>query len=86
MIEKVVERIDELDQPHLKLLVMHNFMRALVEEWASNKARTHRISNEDSNCDVRVMEAEAHDLSQGLSTELYDPVDPWYANTRGTSP
>ena len=32
MIEKVVERIDELDQPHLKLLVMHDFMWALVKE------------------------------------------------------
>ena len=41
MIEKVVEHIDELDQPHLKLLVMHDFMWALIEEWASNKARTH---------------------------------------------
>ena len=41
MIEKVVERIDELDQPHLKLLVMHDFMWALVEEWASSKAHTH---------------------------------------------
>ena len=66
MIEKVVECIDELDQPHLKLLVMHDFMWALVEEWASNKARTHRISNEDSNRDVWVMEAEAHDISQSL--------------------
>ena len=26
MIEKVVDPIDELDQPHLKLMVMHNFM------------------------------------------------------------
>ena len=41
MIEKVVERIDELDQPHLKLLVMHDFMWALVEEWASSKAHSH---------------------------------------------
>ena len=41
MIEKVVEHTDELDQPHFKLLVMHDFMWALVEEWASSKARTH---------------------------------------------
>ena len=26
MIEKVVDCIDELDQPHLKLMVMHDFM------------------------------------------------------------
>ena len=41
MIEKVVKCIDELDQPHLKLLVMHDFMWALIKEWASNKAHTH---------------------------------------------
>ena len=41
MIEKVVEHIDELDQPHLKLLVMHDFMWALIKEWASSKACTH---------------------------------------------
>ena len=41
MIEKVVECIDELNQLHLKLLVMHDFMWALVKEWASSKARTH---------------------------------------------
>ena len=31
MIEKVIEHIDELNQPHLKLLVMHDFMWALVK-------------------------------------------------------
>ena len=66
MIEKVVKRIDELDQPHLQLLVMHDFMWALVEEWASSKARSHRISNQDSNRDVRVIETEAHNMSQDL--------------------
>ena len=66
MIEKVVEHIDEPNQLHLKLLVMHDFMWALIEEWASSKARTHRISNQDLNCDVRVIEAEAHNMSQGL--------------------
>ena len=66
MIEKVVEHIDELDQPHLKLLVMHDFMWALIEEWASNKAHTHRISNKDSDCNVQVMDTEAHDISQSL--------------------
>ena len=66
MIEKVVKRIDELNQPLLKLLVMHDFMWALIEEWASSKARTHRISNQDLNRNIRVMEVEAHDMSQGL--------------------
>ena len=67
MIEKVVERIDELNQPHLKLLVMHDFMWALIEEWASNRAHVHRTSNEDSNCDVHIIDAEAHDISQSLT-------------------
>ena len=66
MIEKVVERIDELDQPHLKLLVMHDFMWDLVKEWASSKARSHQIGNQDSNHDVRVIETEAHNMSQDL--------------------
>ena len=66
MIEKVVERIDELDQPHLKLLIMHDFMWALVEEWASNRARTHQIRKEDSGCDIWVVDAEVHDIYQGV--------------------
>ena len=41
-------------------------MWALIEEWASNKAHTHRISNKDSDCDVQVMDTEAHDISQSL--------------------
>ena len=32
MIEKVVDWINELDQPHLKLMVMDDFMWALIEE------------------------------------------------------
>ena len=66
MMEKVVEHIDELNQPHLKLVVMHDFMRALMEEWASNRAHAHRISNKDSECDVWVMDTEAHDISQSI--------------------
>ena len=73
MIEKVVEHIDELDQPHLKVLVMHDFMWALIKEWASSKAHTHRISNQDLNRDIRVMEAEAHDMSQGLIDRALQP-------------
>ena len=38
MIQKVVNRINELEKPHLKLMVMHNFMWALVEEQASDRA------------------------------------------------
>ena len=37
MIEKVVDRINELEKPHLNLVVMHDFMWALVEEQASDK-------------------------------------------------
>ena len=41
MIEKVVDRINELEKPHLKLVVMHDFMWALVKEQASDRARKH---------------------------------------------
>ena len=41
MIEKVVNRINELEKPHLKLVVMHNFMWALVKEQASDRAHEH---------------------------------------------
>ena len=66
MIEKVVEHIDKLDQPHLKLIIMHDFMWALVEEVASNRAHTHQIRNEDSGCDIQVVDTEVHDISQGV--------------------
>ena len=66
MIEKVIERINELDRPHLKFIVMYDFMWVLFEEWACSQARAHRMSNKDSDWDVRVMEAEAHEVSQSL--------------------
>ena len=76
MIEKVVKRIDELDQPHLKLVIMHDFMWALMEEWASNRAHAHQISNEDSGCDVWVVDTEAHDISQGVIDRALRPDRP----------
>ena len=45
MIEKVVDRINELEKPHLKLVVMHDFMWVLVEEQASDRAHEHQIRN-----------------------------------------
>ena len=66
MIEKVVDRIDELEQPHLKLMVMHNFMWALMEELASNRAHAHQTRNTDSGCDIWVVDSEVHDISQGI--------------------
>ena len=41
MMEKVIDRIDELEKPHLKLVVMHDFMWALIEEQASDRAHQH---------------------------------------------
>ena len=38
MIEKVVDRINDLEKPHLKLVVMHDFMWALIKEQASDRA------------------------------------------------
>ena len=82
MIEKVVDHIDELDQPHLKLVVMHNFMWALIEEQASNRAHTHQARNKDSGCDIWVVDSEVHDISQGMiDWALVNPVDQWFVNT-----
>ena len=42
MIEKVVDRIDKLEKPHLKLVVMHmTSCGALIEEQASDRAHQH---------------------------------------------
>ena len=45
MIEKVVDRINELEEPHLKLVVMLDFMWALVEEQASDRAHEYQDRN-----------------------------------------
>ena len=66
MIEKVVDRINKLEQPHLKLVVMHDFMWALVKEQASDRAHKHRIRNQDSRRNIQVVESEAHDISQSI--------------------
>ena len=66
MIEKVVNRIDELEKPHLKLVVMHDFMWALIKEQASDRAHQHRVRNQDSGCNIWVVESEVHDISQSI--------------------
>ena len=86
MIEKVVECIDELDQPHLKLLVMHDFMWALIEEWASA-----RLIPTESVTRIQIVIYELWRLRpmtcpRASLTEPYNPVDPRCASTQGTSP
>ena len=76
MIEKVVDRIDKLDQPHLKLVVMHDFMWALIEEQASNRACAHQERNKDSGRDIRVVDSEVHDISQGIIDRALRPSRP----------
>ena len=66
MIEKVVDRINDLEKPHLKLVVMHDFMWALIKEQASDRACEHQIRNQDSGHDIQVLESEAHDISQSI--------------------
>ena len=73
MIEKVVDRINDLEKPHLKLVVMHDFMWALIKEQASDRAHKHRIRNQDSGCDIRVVESEAHDISQSIIGHTLQP-------------
>ena len=66
MMEKVIYRIDELEKPHLKLVVMHNFMWVLIEQQASDRAHQHQVRNQDSRHDIWVVESEAHDISQSV--------------------
>ena len=68
LMEKVMDRIKELEKPHLKLVVMHDFMWALIEEQASDRAHQHQARNKDSRWDVHMVESEAHDISQSIIT------------------
>ena len=68
MMEKVMDRIEELEKPHLKLVVMHDFMWALIEEQASDRACQHQARNKDSGGDICVVESEAHDISWSIIT------------------
>ena len=56
----------ELEKPHLKLVVMHDFMWALIEEQASDRAHQHQARNKDSRWDICMVESEAHDISQSV--------------------
>ena len=76
MIEKVVNHIDELDQPHLKLMVMYNFMWALIEEQASNRAHEHQDRNRDSGCNVWVVDSEVCNISQNVIGQAFRPGQP----------
>ena len=66
MIEKVADRINKWEKPHLKLVVMHNFMWALIKEQASDRAHQHHVRNQDSRCNIWLVESEAHDISQSI--------------------
>ena len=52
MMEKVMDRIEELEKPHLKLVVMYDFTWALIEEQASEMAHQHQARNKDSRWDI----------------------------------
>ena len=66
MIEKVVDRIGELDEPHLKLVVIHDFILALIEEQASDGAHQHQVKNWDSGWDICQVESEACSILQDV--------------------
>ena len=66
MMEKVMDRIKELEKPHLKLVVMQNFMLALTEEQAYDRACQHQTMNKDFRWDVYMVESKAHDISQSI--------------------
>ena len=76
MMEKVMDRIEELEKPHFKLVVMHDFMWALIEEQTSNRACQHQVKNKDSGWDIHVVESEAHDISWSVTTQALCPGQP----------
>ena len=75
MIEKMIDRIEELGKPYLKLVVMHDFMWALKEQ-ASDRAHQHQARNKDSGQDICVVESEAHDISQSIIAHTLQPGCP----------
>ena len=52
MAQKVVDRIAEVGEQHLKWVVMHDLIWALVEEQASNRAHQYQEKNWDSGWDI----------------------------------
>ena len=44
-----------------------------MEELASNRAHTHQARNEDSGHDIQVVDAEVHDISQGVIDQALWP-------------
>ena len=82
MIEKVVDCINELDQPHLKLMVMHDFMWALIEELASNRAHAHQARNERTpDVIYGLWTLRSMTSPRVSSTGPFDLVDQQFANT-----
>ena len=74
MMEKVMDRIEELEEPYLKLVVMHDFMWALIEEQASDRACQHQVKHKDSRWDICMLEeSEAHDISWGVIAQALHP-------------
>ena len=45
MIQKLMDSIVELGEQHLRLVVMHDFLWALIEEQASDRAHQHQEMN-----------------------------------------
>ena len=66
MMEKMMDRIEELGKTYFKLVEMHDFMWALIQEQASDRAHQHQARNKDSRWDICVVESEAHDISQNV--------------------
>ena len=48
MAQKVMDRITKLGEQHLEPVVMHDFLWALIEEQASDRAHQHQEKNRDS--------------------------------------
>ena len=52
---------------------MHDFIWALIEEQAFNRAHVHWDRNKDSGCDIRVVDSDIHDISQSVIDRAFWP-------------
>ena len=87
MIEKVVDRINELEKPHLKLVVMHNFMWALVKEQASDRALANtKIETETPDAIFELWNPKPMTSPRVLLAMPFDLANLWSANMSRTKP
>ena len=67
-----------------QVVVMHDFIWALVEEQVSDRAHQHQVKNWDSRQDICQVESEAHSISQDIIAQALHPGRPMVCDYIGT--